>query len=257
MQLVAGDHNFVKQEENKELLITEEKNEHERVASTSNLQTSEKICVMLDLLKQSIGVASVQQLVKKKYSTQLQAMNVTVNTLTLEERKKCSQLDREIGFVNKCQIELHEVPRGKAIYRRHFSGLLERNQPSEENARNERKDVSVSFGRKHDVGLDEKLLDKINPNNRENCNNWLGNGNSGKDAVAQANPNAYTQLRKGHSKQFEKRAWKFEHTSILLHGMVESVQLTTGILYAKIVIDEFADGISLMETQLGSSKAQT
>ena len=39
--------------------------------------------------------------------------------------------------------------------------------------------------------------------------------------------------------------------------MVESVQLTTGILYAKIVIDEFADEISLMERQLGSSKAQT
>ena len=32
---------------------------------------------------------------RKKYSTQLQAMNVTVNTLTLEEGKKCSQLDIE------------------------------------------------------------------------------------------------------------------------------------------------------------------
>ena len=77
------------------------------------------------------------------------------------------------------------------------------------------------------------------------------------DAVAQANPNAYTQLRNGHRKQIEKRAWKFEHTSNLLRGMVESVQLTTGILYAKIVIDEFADEISLMEMRLGSSKAQT
>ena len=40
--------------------------------------------------------------------------------------------------------------------------------------------------------------------------------------------------------------------------MVESVQLNpTGILYAKIVIDEFADKISLLEIQLGSSKAGT
>ena len=77
------------------------------------------------------------------------------------------------------------------------------------------------------------------------------------DAVAQANPNAYTQLRNGHSKQFEKRAWKFEYTSNLLHGMVKSVQLTTGILYAKIVIDEFTGEISLMETPMGSSKART
>ena len=184
-------------------------------------------------------------------------MNVTVNALTLEEGKKCSQLDREIVFVNKCQIELHEVPRGKAIYRRLFGGLLKRDHPAEENVSNERKTVYVSFGRKHDVGLNEKLLDKIIPNDREICNNWLGNGNSGMDAVAQANPNAYTQLRNGHRKQIEKRAWKFEHTSNLLHGMVESVQLTTGILYAKIVIDEIADEISLMETRLGSSKAQT
>ena len=77
------------------------------------------------------------------------------------------------------------------------------------------------------------------------------------DAVAQANPNVHTQPNTGQSKRPKKRAWKFEHTSNLLHGMVECVQLTTGILYAKIVIDEFADEISLMETQLGSSKAQT
>ena len=145
-QFNAGDHNILKQKENKEFSNTEEMNEHERVAITSNFQNSEKICVTLDLPKQSIGVASVQQLVKEKYSTQLQAVNITVNALTLEERKKCSQLDRENGFVNKCQIELYEVPRGKAIYRRNFSGLLERNQPSEENARNETKAVKCHLG---------------------------------------------------------------------------------------------------------------
>ena len=109
-----------------------------------------KICVTLDLLQQRIGVASVLQLVKEKYSTELQAMNVSVNTLTLEEGKKCSQLDREIGFGNEGQIELHEVPRGQAIYRRPFGGLLKRDQPAEENASNERKAVNVSFGKKTD-----------------------------------------------------------------------------------------------------------
>ena len=210
MQLVAGVHNIVNQEKNKEFSITEEKNEHERVAITSNFQTVEKICVTLVLLKQSIGVASVQQLVKAKYSTQLPAMIVTVYILTLEEVKRCSQLERDIEFVNKCQTELHEVQRGKAIYRRPFGGLLKRDQPAEENASIERKAVNVSLGRKHDVGLNEKLLDKIILNDRENCNNWLGNGNSGMNLVAQANPNAYTQLRNGHRKQIEKRAWKFE-----------------------------------------------
>ena len=217
-----------------------------------------KTTVMLDLVKQSIDVASVQQLAKEKYSTQWQAMNVTVNTLTLEEGKKCSQWDIKFGFVNECQIELQKYSRGKAMYRRHSSDLLERNQPSEKNMSNGTKSVSVPFGRKHDADLNEKLLDKFIPNDSENCINWLGNGNSGMDAVAQANPNAYTQLRNGHRKRFEKRAWKFEHSSNLLHEMVESVQLNpTGILYAKIVIDEFADKISLLEIQLGSSKAQT
>ena len=58
MQLVAGDHNFVKQERNKEFSITEEKNELERVPITSNFQTSERICVSLDLPKQSTGDTS-------------------------------------------------------------------------------------------------------------------------------------------------------------------------------------------------------
>ena len=201
------------------------------------------------MLKQSKGFASVQQLVKEKYATQLQAMNVAAISLTLEERKKCSQLDREIGFISTRQIKLHEVPSGVVMYRRHSSDLLKRNQPSKDNASDEIKAVKMSFWRKHDVELKEKLLDKIIPNDRENCNNWLGDGNSGMDAVAQANLNAYTKpkLSNGHRKQFEKRVLKFEHSSNLLHGMVESVQLTTGILYAKIV----------MERRLGSSKAQT
>ena len=94
-------------------------------------QTSEKNCVTLDLLKQNIGVASVQQLVKEKYSTQLQAMNVTVNTLTLEEGKRCSQLDKEIEFVKECHDELHQDSRGKAIYRRPVGGLLGQDKPAE------------------------------------------------------------------------------------------------------------------------------
>ena len=78
------------------------------------------------------------------------------------------------------------------------------------------------------------------------------------DAVAQANPNVYTQLSSGHGKQFEKRAWKFEHSSYLLDEMDEGVQLNQdGILEAKISTDEFGGEISLMETRMGSSKART
>ena len=78
------------------------------------------------------------------------------------------------------------------------------------------------------------------------------------DAVAQANPDVYTQLSTCYSKQFEKRAWKIEHISYLLDEMDEWVQPNEdGKLEAKNSTDEFAGEISLMETRLGSSKAQT
>ena len=257
MHIAPSDHMIVEQDKNMGFSIVEEKNEHESFAIKSNLRTLEDFTVKLDLLKENIDVASVRQHVEEKQPTQMQAVKFAAKTLTLDEGKKCSQMNKVVKFVKECQIELHEVPRGKAIYRRLFSGLLERNQPSEENTSDRTKAVKMSFWRKH-VELKEKPLDKIIPNDREKCNNWLGNGNSGMDAVAQANPNVHTQLSTGQSKQFEKRAWKFEPISIRLHGRNESAQLnTTGILYAKIVIDEFADEISLMETRLGSSKAQT
>ena len=165
-------------------------------------------------------------------------MNVTANTLKLEGGKRCSQLDIEIGFVNKCQIDLHEYSR-KAMYRRHSSDSLERNQSYKDNA-NGAKAVKMSFWRKQDVELKENLLDKIIPNDSENCNNGLGNGNSGMDTVAQANPSVYNQLSSGHGKTFEKRAWEFEHSSYLLDEMDEGVQMNQdGILEAKNSKDDF------------------
>ena len=78
------------------------------------------------------------------------------------------------------------------------------------------------------------------------------------DALAQANPKVYTQLSSGHGKQFEKRAWNFEHSSYLLDEMDEGVQLNQdGILEAKNSTDKLAGEIALMETRMGSSKART
>ena len=73
--------------------------------------------------------------------------------------------------------------------------------------------------------------------------------------MAQTNPNVYAHLRSGHSKRFEKPSFQFEHTSSLLHGKAESVQVSpNGIAY--VVIGEFADKVSLMETRLRSPKAR-
>ena len=107
-------------------------------------------------------------------------------------------MNKVVEFVKECHDVLHEYSRGKAMYRRDSSDLLERNQPYKDKASDGAKAV---FWRKHDVELKEQLLDKILPNDSENCNNWLGNRNSGMDGVAQANPNAYTQLRNGRPSQ--------------------------------------------------------
>ena len=258
MHLAVGDHVVVKQDKNMGFSFTEENNGHESFAIKSNIRTLEEFIVKLDLLKENMNVASVRQHVKEKQPTQMQAVKLAVNTLTLEEGRKCSQLEKVVGFVKECQIELHDDSRGKPIYQRHSSDLLEHNQPSKDNASDGTKAVKMSFWRKHDVELKENLLDKINPNDSENCSNWLGNGNSGMDAMTQANPNVYTQLSSGHSKQFEKRAWKFEHNSYLLDEMDEGVQLNQdGIIEAKNSTDEFACEISLMETRMNSLKART
>ena len=78
------------------------------------------------------------------------------------------------------------------------------------------------------------------------------------DAVAQANHNVYIQLSSGHGEQFEKRAWKFEHSSYILDEMGEGVHLNQdGKVEAKNSTDEFAGEILLMEKRMGSSKVQT
>ena len=258
MHLAVSDHMIVEQDENMGFSIVEEKNEDASFAIESDLRTLEDFTVMLDLVKEHMDVASVRQHVKEKQSTQKQAIKLAINTLTLEEGRKCSQTNIVVEFVKEGQLDFQQDSRGKTIYRRHLSGLLECYQPSIDNAKIGTNAVNMSFWRKYDVELKEKLLDKIIPNDSENCNKWLGNGNSRMDAVAQANPNVHTQLSTGHRKQFEKRAWKFEPISIRLHGMNESAQLNTnGILHANMKADEFPDEISLMETRLSSSKAQT
>ena len=101
MHLAAFDHTIVKQEENMDFSITEEMNEHESLAITSNLRTFNEFRVTLGLLIQSIDVSSVQQQVKEKQSTQLRAMKFAVNSLTLEVGKNCFQLDKAVEFWNE------------------------------------------------------------------------------------------------------------------------------------------------------------
>ena len=255
VHMFMSEQSVVQTEEILKYTLTETRKEHRNSAFASSKQSSEELNVKLELVQESAEVFTVQQDIQ-----QGNIFEVTMfhdSTLLLEEGNKCFEFDKSYGFVHEQQFALLDDCSEEAMYRKLCHVAAKHDKPVECIAKGETRTMIATFGKKFDFDFKVSLVEETIPSNNDVWNPRLGNGNSGMDAVAQANGMDKTQLSKRHRKRPKKRAWKFEHTSILLHGMVECVQLTTGILYAKIVIDEFADEISLMETRLGSSKAQT
>ena len=255
IHLGMSEHSISQTKENLNHTMAETRKEHRFLSFASSKQSSEELNVKLELLQESAENTAVQQDIQ-----QGKIFEVTMfhdSTLLLEEGNKCFEFDESYGFVHEQQFALLDDCNEEAMYRKLCHVAAKHDEPVECNAKGETRTMIATFGKKFDFDFKVSLVEETIPSNNNEWNPRIGNGNSGMDAVAQANGMDKTQLSKGHRKRPKKRAWKFEHTSILLHGMVECVQLTTGILYAKIVIDKFADEISLMETQLGSSKAQT
>ena len=255
IHLGMSEHSISQTKENLNHTMAETRKEHRFLSFASSKQSSGELNVKLELLQESAENTAVQQDIQ-----QGKIFEVTLfhdSTLLLEEGNKCFEFNKSNGFVHEQQFALLDDCNEEAMYRKLCHVAAKHDKPVECNAKSETRTIIATFGKKLDFDFKVSLVEETIPSNNNEWNPRIGNGNSGMDAVAQANGMDKTQLSKGHRKRPKKRAWKFEHTSILLHGMVECVQLTTGILYAKFVIDEFADEISLMETQLGSPKAQT
>ena len=255
IHLGMSEHSISQTKENLNHTMAETRKEHRFLSFASSKQTLGESSVQRELLQESAEVFTVQQDIQ-----QGKIFEVTMfhdSTLLLEEGNKCFEFDESFGFVHEQQFALLVDCNEEAMYRKLCHVAAKHDEPFECNAKGETGTMIATFGKKFDVDFKVSLVEETIPSNNDVWNPRIGNGNSGMDAVAKANGMDKIQLSKGHRKRPKKQAWKFEHTSNLLHGMVESVQLTTGILHATIVIDEFADEISLMETQLGSSKAQT
>ena len=235
--------------------MTETRKEHRFLSFASSKQTLGESRVQRELLQESAEVFTVQQDVQQGKLFEVTMLHDS--TLLLEEGNKCFEFDKSYGFVHEQQFALLDDCNEEAMYRKLCHVAAKHDEPVECNAKGETRTMIATFGKKFYFDFKVSLVEETIPSNNNEWNPRIGNGNSGMDAVAQANGMDKTQLSKGHRKRPKRQARKFEHTSNLLHGMVECFQLTTGILYAKIVIDKFADEISLMETQLGSSKAQT
>ena len=255
IHLGMSEHSISQTKENLNHTMAETRKEHRFLSFASSKQSSEELNVKLELLQESAENTAVQQDIQ-----QGKIFEVTMfhdSTLLLEEGNKCFEFDKSYGFVHEQQFALLDDCSEEAMYRKLCHVAAKHDKPVECNAKGGTRTMIATFGKKFDFDFKVSLVEETIPSDNNEWNPRIGNGNSGMDAVAQANGMDKTQLSKGHRKRPKKQARKFEHTSNLLHGMVECVQLTTGIIYAKIVIDKFADEISLMETQLGSSKAQT
>ena len=255
IHLGMSEHSISQTKENLNHTMTETRKEHRFLSFASSKQTLGESSVQHELLQESAEIFTVHQDIKQGKIFEVTMFHVS--TLLLEEGNKCFEFDKSYGFVHEQQFALLDDCNEEAMYRKLCHVAAKHDEPVECNAKGETRTMIATFGKKFDFDFKVSLVEETIPSNNNEWNPRIGNGNSGMDAVAQANGMDKTQLSKSHRKRPKKQAWKFEHTSNLLHGMGESGHLTTGILYAKIVIDEFADEISIMETQLGSSKAQT
>ena len=130
---------------------------------------------------------------------------------------------------------------------------MKHDKPAKGNAKNETQIVNVTFGKKTDFDFNESLLEETIPSHSNIWNPWTGNGNSGMDAVAQANDIDETQLSNGHRKQSKRRIWKIDYNWNLIHGTEERSQLYgNGTRNDTIWLHDLTDNVSVTRTQMCS-----
>ena len=217
VHMFMSEQSIVQTEEILKYTLTETRKEHRNSAFASSKQSSEELNVKLELVQESAEVFTVQQDIQ-----QGNIFEVTMfhdSTLLLEEGNKCFEFDESYGFVHEQQFALLDDCSEEAMYRKLCHVAAKHDKPVECIAKGETRTMIATFGKKFDFDFKVSLVEETIPSNNDVWNPRLGNGNSGMDAVAQANGMDKTQLSKVHRKRPKKRAWKFEHPSILLHGM--------------------------------------
>ena len=255
--LVMSEHLIVQTEETLDYTMTETMKEHRSLAFASNNETSEEMSVQLELLQEMAEVSTVLQDVR-----QGKLFQVTVSydiTLLLEERNKCYEFVKCYDFVNEQRYTLPEDLNEIVMYQKLCHVAMKHEKPAKSNAKTETQVVNATFGKKTDFDFKESLLEETNLSHRNVWNHWIGNGNSGMDAVSQANDIDKTQLSKGHRKQLKKRIWKIEHNWNLIHGMEEGAQLNMNGTPQDdtLWLREFRDNSSVSRMEMCSLKVPT
>ena len=257
IHLVMSEHLVVQTEETLEYTMTETMKEHRSLAFASNNETSEEMSVQLELLQVMVEVSTVLQDVR-----QGKLFQVTVFydiTLLLEEGNKCYEFVKSYDFVNEQRYTLPEDLNEIVMYQKLCHVAMKHEKPAKSNAKTETQVVNATFGKKTDFDFKESLLEETIPSHSSIWNPWNGNGNSGMDAVAQANVIDKTQLSKGHRKQLKKRSWKIEHNWNLIQEMEEGAQLNMNGTPQDdtLWLREFRDNSSVSRTEMCSLKVPT
>ena len=257
IHLVMSEHLVVQTEETLDYRMTETMQEHRSLAFASNNETSEEMSMQLELLQEMAEVPTVLQDVR-----QGKLFQVTVSydiTLLLEEGNKCYEFVKGYDFVNEQRYTLPEDWNEIVMYQKLFHVAMKHEKPAKSNAKTETQVVNATFGKKTDFDFKESLLEETNMSHRNVWNHWIGNGNSGMDAVSQANDIDKTQLSKGHRKQLKKRIWKIEHNWNLIHGMEEGAQLNMNGTPQDdtLWLREFRDNSSVSRMEMCSLKVPT
>ena len=257
IHLVMSEHLIVQTEETLDYIMTETMKEHRSLAFTSNNETSEEPSVQFELLQKSAEVTTVPQDVQ-----QGKLFQVTMfydSDLLLEKGNKCYEFVKSYDFVNEQGYTLPEDLNEIVMYQKLCHVAMKHEKPAKSNAKTETQVVNATFGKKTDFDFNESLLEETNLSHRNVWNHWIGNGNSGMDAVSQANDIDKTQLSKGHRKQLKKRIWKIEHNWNLIHGMEEGAQLNMNGTPQDdtLWLREFRDNSSVSRMEMCSLKVPT
>ena len=127
------------------------------------------------------------------------------SNLLLEKGNQCLELDQSYGFVKEQQCALQENLNEIAMYQKLCHVTVTRDKPVEGNARDDKQTMNATFERNSDFDFEINLVEETIPSHRNAWNTWIGNGNSGMDAVSQTNGIDKTQLSKGHRKRPKKK----------------------------------------------------
>ena len=177
------------------------------------------------------------------------------SNLLLEGGNKCYGFVKCYDFVNEQRYTLPEELNEIVMYRKLCHVAMKHDKPAKGNAKIETQIVNATFGKKTDFDFNESLLEETILSHRNVWNHWIGNGNSGMDAVAQANVIDETQLSNGHRKQSKRRIWKIEHNWNLIHGTEERSQLNgNGTRDDTFWLHDLTHNVSVTRTQMCSLK---